>query len=406
MFELERESDFFRCMSCERALLVQNVEILFDNKLLLDASYHHPKDFILNLNNCLRSMLFFVESSTKNAPDWLKTCVSVYREKNLDKYEMLKNLRDVSMHQALIFPKESLVMGLYRIKSQANYVLKIGIGDHGGPGEYAWDIAMMNSEDIFHQMLVFHSMTFMDLEHSALAECLGMTRKWFFKMHFKNKRRTFDETIDVYNLFCDFANGLLDEVCEAFAERKGIRNSIRFTASQSEHNHVNTILEIDLYPSLFKDWWEDEGMEPLNAGIRLWRWRGRRLEAVDAAHKRHFGALSTSADDYVQALKRYAAMSDDEVSAESTFDGFFSFVNLNDWHAKRAFGHYMENSSVDPSEVMTVHRLGRVYTDDLMSGRKEVAVSGERFRTYIQDLALKLEKRLKRPKERRSRKSK
>lgn len=124
----------------------------------------------MNLNNSLRSLLFFIESSIKNSPYWLRETVKSFREQNQKEYEILKKLRDMSAHQALVFPAESIITGLYRIRSSQEYVAKIGMGDLQGPGNYSWDLAMKDTDEVFHDLLVFHSMAFMDLEHCVLNE--------------------------------------------------------------------------------------------------------------------------------------------------------------------------------------------------------------------------------------------
>jgi hypothetical protein len=107
-------------MDSAHPTIVQNIEIVNENKIALDVSYHQPKHFILSLNNLLRSLLFFIEHSKKNSPDWLKNAVESFISSNQDDYQMLRHLRNVSAHQKLVFPDESLVTGLYRIRSARN----------------------------------------------------------------------------------------------------------------------------------------------------------------------------------------------------------------------------------------------------------------------------------------------
>ncbi|AHN77459.1 hypothetical protein DA70_11795 [Pandoraea pnomenusa] len=200
MFELERSSLFFEQLSREHSTILQNIEIVNENKIALDGSYHQPKHFILNLNNLLRSLLFFIEFSSKNSPDWFKAAVESFIVENNDAYQVLRYLRNVSAHQKLVFPEEALVSGLYRIRSPKDYLLKLGFGEHNGPGKYAWDLAFKDTSEIFHDMLAFASATFMDLEHSSIGECLGVTRRWYFKVNFKTDAKNYNEIADVYEL--------------------------------------------------------------------------------------------------------------------------------------------------------------------------------------------------------------
>lgn len=360
MFQLEKSSLFFEGMAQEHPELVQNIEIVHENKMALDDSYHKPKHFILNLNNSLRSLLFFVENSIKNSPNWLRGSVKSFRENNQREYEILKKLRDVSAHQALVFPKESIVTGLYRIRSSHEYVAKIGMGDLKGPGSYSWDLAMKDTDEVFHDLLVFHSMAFMDLEHSALSECLGITRKWFFHIKFSNKANSYDEVVDVYELLCQFSMQILDKVCLAYAEEKGIKFDMTFHDPMKEFNCVNTLLEIDLYPSLFSEWWEEE-MSPLNYGIRLKKHAGESIKAYDAIHYDCYKKLCDSKESYKKLLIKYRDLPIEEFLSEDNLDEFHSFIYFNHWHFKNSFEGGLMEYPVEPSEIMHLQRLGKIF---------------------------------------------
>ena len=363
MFELEKSSLFFEDMASEHPTVVQNIEIVHENKSLLDIYYHNPKRFILHLNNLLRALIFFIERSIKNSPDWLNLCVKNYRENNRQEYEILKRLRNMSAHQALIFPKESIVTGLYRIRSSYEYILKIGMGDFAKPGEYSWDLAMKNTDEIFHDLLVLHSMVFMDLEHSALNECLGLTRKWFFNVKFKNKTTEFNETVDVYSLLCGFSSKLLDVVCQSYAEYKGLKFDSPFHYEMKDFNCVNTLLELDLYPSLFSEWWESE-IEPLNYGIRVHKNRGDSVKNYDQLHHHFYQNLCNTPESYKELLIKYSDMPEGEALNEKNANEFFSFVYLNHWHFKNSFKTSLLDSPIQPNEIMQLQRLGKIYIEE------------------------------------------
>jgi len=392
MFELERRWRIFKLMAAKNPMLAQNIEILFQNRTLLDGAYHYPKEFILHLNNCFRATLSFVESSVKNSEPWLKECVSKFRDEHLDEYEILKHLRDVSMHQALVFPAESLVAGLYRIRSSKEYVLKLGLGDHGGPAAYSWDIAMSNSDEMFHSMLAFHSMMFVDLEHSCIGECLGLTRKWFFSVKFKNKRKAFDQVVDIYSLVCEFIEGLIDNACENFALSMGVENDASFKQERSDYNFVNTLLEVDLYPSLFEEWWGDE-MHVLNYGVRYHRFMGDVYKNMDLVHKECYSTLSASPEAYLACLDKYAEMSDEEMLNGDGTNDVFSFIHLNHWHAKNCFPHALKDSAIDVLDVAKLQRLGRNYLNELTSVAG-CTQYGHAFRSYLKELSTSIRHKL------------
>lgn len=367
MFDLHRSSRFFETMAASHPTIVQDIEIVHENRISLDENYHQPKHFILSLNNLLRSLLFFVEASNKNSPQWLKDAVSTFLAARGDDYQKLRYVRNVSAHQKLIVPEESLVTGLYRVRSEREYKLKLGFGDHGKPGKYAWDLAQKDTVEIFHGMLVFSSMTFIDLEHSALGECLGITRRWFFKVHFKIDSQKFNEVVDVYSLTSDFSAALLDHVCIAYATHIDVQFTDSFQVKVEEHNFVNTILEIDLFPSLFSQWWEDE-IVPLNFGIRRRRNDGRRYEAQDHFLKWVYENLTADASAYRDALERLEAMDPQVILQGENFDQFCSLILVNHWHHKRAFGVGLQQSNVSASDVMQLQRAGGIFLEE---ARKE-----------------------------------
>jgi hypothetical protein len=302
MLDLARSSLFFERMDAEPPTVVQNSDIVNEN------TYHQPKRFILSLNNLLRSLLFFFESSIKNPPDWLKAAATEFRDTHRKDYEILKYLRNVSAHQKLIFPAESLVGGLFRIYSDTDYKLKLGMGDHGKPGSYAPDMALKNTVDIFDDLLTYSSIVFMDLEHSAFAECLGIARCWFYKVDFKFNGKNVHEIIDVYGVTSSFSESLLDHVCSSFAQKEGLPFDKKFTVVRAEHNNVNTLLELDLYPSLFATWWEEK-IEPLNFGVRVDRVRGRAHQAADEYYSWVYDHLVKDPVEYDSMLSSLPALS-------------------------------------------------------------------------------------------------
>lgn len=390
MFELEKSSVFFEQLAQEEPLLVQNMEVVHENKMQLDISYHNPKQFILNLNNLLRSTLFFVELSIKNTPAWLKDAVNIYRNQNLKEYEILKHLRNVSVHQALVFPEESLIGGLYRLHSEIEYKLKLGLGDYDKPGKYSWDLALKNTQDIFHDVLTFQSIAFMDLEHSSLGECLGITRKWFFKINFKNKTDIYNETLDVYQMACTFSTQLLDAVCHAYAEEKGIDFKQNFYHMLSEYNFINTILELDLYPSLFSRWWEGN-VEPLNLGTLVERNEGDKHWYRDQWHKEAYSKLCNTSEAYKAYLLKFSDLSPEEFFEEDNYLEFTSFVNLNHWHLKKAFNASLMSTPIEPSEVMMLQRLGKIFIAENKTKKLCTIESAcENFKDHLRKLAGKI----------------
>ena len=388
MFNLEKSSLFFEGMSKSHPELVQNIEIVHENRDSLDVSYHNHKLFILNLNNSLRSLLFFIETAIKNSPTWLNSCVNLYRRENQEDYEILKKLRDVSAHQALIFPAESIITGLFRIKSSQDYLAKIGMGDLRAPGSYSWDLAMKNTDEIFHDLLVFHNMAFMDLEHGEPGECLGISRKWFFHVKFKNKSGSYDKIVDVYDLICRFSEKLLDAVCLSYAEEVGIQFSPPFHHEMKEFNCINTLLEIDLYPSLFSEWWGGK-VSPMNYGVRVLKNKGDAITAYDEVHKESYSNLCSSPAAYKQALLKYKDMSYEEYFKDCNVNEFYSFIYFNHWHYKKSFGGGLD-TPIQPSEIMHLQRLGKIFLTEYQKEKLCTIMStSEDLKAHFEALANK-----------------
>lgn len=391
MFELQRSSLFFEQLAAAHPTIIQNIEIVHENKIALDVSYHQPKHFILGLNNLLRSLLFFVELSNKNSPDWLKAAVNLFLQTRPDEYQILRYLRNVSAHQKLVFPDESLTSGLYRIKSNRNYTLKLGFGDHNKPGKYAWDLALKDTTEIFHDMLAFASITFMDLEHSAIGECLGITRRWFFKVNFKTDQKRYNEVVDVYLLVSAFSARLLDHVCKAYAAHLGVRYDHTFEIQLEEHNFINTLLEIDLFPGLFSDWWEDE-CGPLNYGIRSEITEGRRHESNDEFHKWVYENLTPDIEVYRAQLDRFASLEARAIFEKDNIAEFASFVLTNHWHYKRVFGEGLRESGVSASDVMQLQRIGNIFVEEYHKEKLcTIASTKQRLNDQIHEMLRKID---------------
>ena len=391
MFDLAKSSLFFERMDKQHPTLVQNIDIVNENKRLLDATYHQPKHFILTLNNLLRSLLFFVENSVKNTPEWLRASVSEFKQIRRKDYEMLRYLRNVSAHQKLIFPAESLVGGLFRIHSDTNYKLKLGLGDHKQPGTYAPDMALKNTADIFDDLLTFSSVVFMDIEHSAFGECLGITRRWFYKADYKFDDENVHEIIDVYAAASNFSESLLDHVCTAYARKEGLPFEKRFTVTRADHNNINTLLELDLYPSLFTSWWEEE-IEPLNFGVREDRYNGRKHQVADEYYSWVYNHLVTDAADYKAKLLKFASLAPDDALGEEHLVNFLSFITNNHWHFKKAFPNSFMKSKVSPSDIMMLQRFGRILLDEFRTGKRcTIASAKDTLNGQIRKISEKLD---------------
>ncbi|MBK8454720.1 MAG: hypothetical protein WAQ53_03315 [Thiofilum sp.] len=390
MFELEKQSVFFEKFSEEYSTILQNIEIIHENKLQLEFSYHHPKHFILNLNNLLRSLLFFVESSLKNSPQWLSAAVKEFKKDNSKDFQILKYLRNVSAHQKFILPEESIVTGLYRIRSDKKYILKLGFGDFNKPGKYSWDLSLKNTEDIFHDILVFDSLVFMDLEHSAFGECLGVTRRWFYKVKFKNEQFDVNEIVDVYKTSCTFSSQLLDKVVTAYGKLYNIDYDKKFYHESSEFNNINTLLELDLYPSLFSSWWKNK-IYPLNVGVRFNINNCYRYDLQDKYHTETYKSLCTNEEEYKELLIKYSTMPTDDIFNSANAGEFCSFVELNHWFYKKAFKSSFGDTPLEPADIMRLQRYGKIFIEEFNKKKScTVESTGSQFQLHLKELIKKI----------------
>jgi len=259
-------------------------------------------------------------------------------------------------------------MGLFRIYSEREYKLKLGHGEHNKPGSYARDIALKNTAEIFDDLLSFPSIAFMDLEHSAFGECLGITRRWFYKVDYKFESEHVREAIDVYAVTTIFSSSLLDHVCSSYAIKEATQFEKPFTIKRADHNNVNTLLELDLYPSLFSKWWKGE-ITPLNFGVSEDRKRGRQHIVSDEYYTWVYDHLTETPRNYTEKLLKFAKLEPEAIFKEEHVMDFLSFVTNNHWHFKKAFPDGFTKFELAPSKVMTLQRLGRAFLDEQRTGK-------------------------------------
>ncbi|CAJ0700033.1 hypothetical protein LMG19089_02492 [Ralstonia edaphis] len=387
MFELEKTSLFFESFGRDAPEIVQNIEICHENKISLDTTYHKPKHFILHLNNLFRSVLFLMEYCSKRPEQWLTSAIDQFKRDHDENHEIFKHLRNVSSHQKLVFPRESLVSGLYRIQSNKQYKLKLGFGKHNGPQSYAPDLALRNTEDIFHELNTLNFLMFMDLEHSAISECLGVTRKWFFNVNIKNKTHNIKKMVDVYALSSQFTELLLNCLCSAYAKQKGIKAEKNFDYSLPEFNFVNTLLEIDLYPSLFSQWWEIDEVSPLNCGALAALHEASLHEGSDHFYKGIYTALCSTKNEYADRLKKFGELSIDDTLSDSNFEEFIQFIYANHWHYKNCFGGDFREQPIDAGDIMYIQRLGKMFLEENLKGKKCTAHGTfDKLQTHLRTL--------------------
>jgi hypothetical protein len=334
VLEFVKGSAFFRKFEKEFPQVVLNMEMLFENKLAVDSAYHKPKNFILAYNNLLSSLIFFRNTMATLACVPLKEAVDAFVADHAEHFAVLSRLRNLSAHQKMIVPAEAFAVGLYRIRDGMEYVLKIGMEQLDKPFRPARNFYMQNTHDVFHQLLLFHFLTMMDLEHTALGESLGITRRWYYHVDFEFDRIRKVKTLDIYELATEFTGMLLDSVCETYARMRGLRTAAPFFVKLPKYNFVNTLLEIDLYPNLFEQWWGGK-MKPSNFGCHIDFETTVRVGGELGFYRDEYSRLSSSLEDYLARVEKYSSVDLSITDQPEEFDRYLGFVILHHWHVSR-----------------------------------------------------------------------
>lgn len=358
MFNLHNKSKLFKDMSLNCPELLQDLEIIYENKLLLDQEYHFPKQFILHLNNLVRSLIFFTDSYKKNKPSWVKNTISNFIIENHKEFVIVKKLRNTSSHNKLILPNESLSFGLFKICG-TDYKLKLGMGDFGGSGNYSPEFTLKNTEDILLELNHITNAMFMDIEHSALNECLGVTRKWFFNINIKEL--DLNEAIDIYNVVSSFSIDLINDIIKSYSIEYNIEvdNSSLFKNTISEHNYINTVLELDIYPALFSKWWNHE-VKPFNYGvIKRSAYHSNHLR-FDYAYLQFYKKILTTPDDYLKMIKKLSSFNIEELFYRDNINDFICFIKAHHWHYTKSF---KDPFKIDFSSMVDIAQSGNRLID-------------------------------------------
>jgi hypothetical protein len=267
IIELSKVNPIYKKMSIESPQVLINMEILIENYFDLALNYHNPKRFILTYNNIIRNIFYFIDVSKKNPLSkntWLKDAMANTFDKNREKIIMHKKIRNLATHEKLIVPDDnSIEFGVYRIIRSSECILKIGMGNNENK-KVLNNYLYMPTERIFHKVLFLHDVLFIDNEHTSISECLGITRNWFadvsYQYNGENKKRHINLFIEISKLI----DILVNTVGEYYANTLGKKYKPLLLCEQKGYNFINTVLEIDMYPELFKKWWGNTNIKPFN----------------------------------------------------------------------------------------------------------------------------------------------
>lgn len=374
--ELKRMNPTLTSMDTDCRDILFNLEILFDNKLDLDAKYHEPKQFVTSLNNFARNIAFIIEKAkeSKSKYPWLYASVNRLIATHQREVQIVKKLRDNSVHQELLIPEGAFSVGLFRITSGVEYKYKLGFGDKSDirnlPGEYIFS----STSSIFMKLLQFHFLTFIDIEHSSLNECLSISRSWFIKAKFKDHtNKQVSEVVDIYRLCVDLFDSILESFCNDYAVFRGIPATSKKIFIDPEYNYINTYLEIDLYPDLFTKLW-GWPCKPLNWGELLDYVKADRTSRSRAKYLELYANIPKTKRKLLQALKRFRKFSIVNCKNQRDYERFIEFILLPSWYFGPVKGIELLQGEI-PNLVYEISELGEKYLEnhDLVFSKTSLA---------------------------------
>jgi hypothetical protein len=336
ILELKNSHPLFNAMSRDAIDVLFNIEILLNNKFDLDYNYHDPLKFIVNINNFIRNIDFVIEKASKLKSKylWLYNSISQFKQDYNEDYELMRNLRNSSVHKELLIPEGAFAVGLYRINTRSDYKYKLGFGQIKDLSNLPIEYVFSSTYDIFHKLLTFHYLMFMDIKHSALNECLGISRSWKIKYSYKSSKKIkLEITTDIYNKTIEYFDNLITYILNGYSE--SISQSIpnRKMFNYSEYNFINTILEVDLYPCLFSKLWEND-ITPLN-----WKESIDYNNHIDISTRNEkiielYKHLPNNKFEYVDLLTKYSNFQLSLCENQQEYDLFIGFILFPHWFIK------------------------------------------------------------------------
>lgn len=329
-----KSDELFREMATDSIDVLMNIELIFKNKLNLDKSFHEPAEFILESNNIVRNLAFLTEKATKSKSKylWLYDAITPFLKTHEKEFSILKSLRDKSMHQELIVSEGAFHFGLYKILSQTEYRLKIGLGDINQNKNVPLHYVYRNTESIFQELLLMHYLTYIDINHNDLGECLGVTRRWYIQAQYNDKeKKSHTETIDIYELISKYSHDLINAVIKAYSEHKKLKPYDFKIHVSGECNFINTVLEIDLYPNLFNDFWEGD-FAPLNWKYFLEYHSVKNTLKRQEYIKKLYDEIPETVNEYLKLLDRYKNIKIEDFRDQESYNAYIRFITFPHWY--------------------------------------------------------------------------
>lgn len=221
---------------CELIDAHDKLEEAYHFLLMMSFSYHKADEFRFNLHafiQSLRGVTFMLQNYKDIIPDFEKWYSKKQEEmKNDSCLKSICSTRTIVVHQRSLKPKSKVEIGVYRGRR-----LKVGLIIH-------YDNPFLDSKIIFDNLIPkFSEIGFIDKEHSAIGEQLGIRRQWFCEE--LGDEEIFWTCYQAYIHICD----IMREAHEFF-ELELVPQGI--PDDYFEKTYV--LLESDLDPSLPEKW--------------------------------------------------------------------------------------------------------------------------------------------------------
>lgn len=390
--DLPNLQPLFTALYDEAIDVLINLEMLLENKLDLDKSYHTPKKFILNINNIIRNIMFSIEHAdkAKQRYRWLYDGIQAFKSTNKANLAMFSQLRNMSVHHKLILPEGAFTCGLYRIKNNRAYKQKMGMLDVSQNLNVCPKLVYSNTVDIFHKLLLCHFLLFIDIDHASIGECLGITRKWNYQVTYKLNKQKVKKAIDLYIVTTAFLNDLFNTICRSFSEHIKLPYKTFSLLIAEEFNFINTLLEIDLYPNLFSSWWRGNS-KPLNWQYLLDYNKKVEIDESHSIYEKMYNLLPNNLDEYIAMLKKYKDVQIGDFKNMNEYNHYIYFVSMHHWYISRVDKMKLLYSNFDFKLLVELQQTSEDYILNIESKfnkttEKEKNVYLDKFNNLLQKI--------------------
>jgi hypothetical protein len=358
--EFPKSSQLYSSMARNALDILMNIELLFKNKLNLDRAYHEPDNFVIECNNIVRNILFIIEKSKKSKTKylWLYEFIQKYIDENTVAYSILRKIRNNSLHKELLITDGAIEFGLYRVMNPMEYKLKIGMGDVNKnrmiPSHYIY----RETESYFQSLLMFHYYMFMDLDHSAFGECLGITRRWLYGIKNEEEKST-TKIVDIYNTISDMVDSLVNGISYSYSQHSNIAYDKMVIHIESKYNCVNTILEIDLYPGIFEKSWKGR-IEPLNWKYMLEMNMIKRTKERHDQMNKAYSFIPNTKKQLIELIDKFVSIKMKDFVDQEEYDKYVTFILIPHYFLKGLMDvDFVKN--FDFQLILELHNLGQEF---------------------------------------------